>query len=163
MYVCLFTSSESLGCIVNIQYIIAAEAFYPPWYAERGCVEQHRAGLISPQAMAGRPVVGGWWISVPGYIMVGQGSVGVKDNTLPSLLNQMQIKLKSSRAANPSSNSEPLDLTQSPLPLPLSFTPSTPPPLFIPLFFLLIVLATKLRERTRGGDGCSEAFTTKII
>lgn len=153
--------------MVSIQRITAAEAFYPPWYAERGCVEQHRVGLISPQAVAGRPVVGGWWISVPGYIMVGQGSTRVKDNTLPSLLNQMQIKLKSSRAANPSSNSEPLDPTQSRLPLPLSFTPSAPPPppppLFIPLFFLLIVLATELRERTRGGDGCSKAFTTKII
>lgn len=163
MYVCLFTSSESLGCMVNTQYIIAAEAFYPLWHAEWSCVEQYGASLISPQAMAGRTVVGGWWILVPGYIMVGQGSMGVKDNTLPSLLNQMQIKLKSSRAANPSYNSEPLDPAQSPIPLPLSFTPSAPPPLFIPLFFRLIVLATELRERTRGGDGCLEAFTTKII
>lgn len=45
--------------MVNIQYVIAAEAFYPPWYAEWGRVEQSGAGLISPQAMAARPVVGG--------------------------------------------------------------------------------------------------------
>lgn len=45
--------------MINIQDVIAAEAFYPPWYAEWGCVEQSRAGVISPQAVAARPVVGG--------------------------------------------------------------------------------------------------------
>ncbi len=40
---------------------------------------------------------------------------------------------KSSGAANPSSNSEPLDLAQSPLHSPLFFPPLAPPsPLFIP-------------------------------
>lgn len=33
--------------------------FYPPRYAEWAGVEPSRAGLISPQATAARPVVGG--------------------------------------------------------------------------------------------------------
>lgn len=51
-------SCESLGTMVNIQCPIEAQAFYPQWYAW-GRVEQSRVGLISPQAMAARPVVGG--------------------------------------------------------------------------------------------------------
>lgn len=90
----LTTSSESLGCMVDVQWVQAAQALYPLWYAEWASIEQSRARLISPQAMAAGSVVGGWWISVPGYIIVGQGSMGVKDNSLPSFLNQMQIKLK---------------------------------------------------------------------
>ncbi len=166
IYVCiLFASSKSLGCIVNIQYVTAAEEFYPPWYAEWGRVEQSRAGLISPSAMAARPVVGRWWISVPGYIMVGQGSTGVKDNTLPSLLNQMQIKLKAAEQQIPPLTAS-LWTSHNPLSIRLSSSLLWPLLLLsssLLLSFLLIVLATELRERTRGGDGCSEAFTTKII
>lgn len=57
IYVCIHSaSSESLGCMVNIQGALAAEAFYPPRYAEWASVEQSRARLISPQAMAAGPV-----------------------------------------------------------------------------------------------------------
>lgn len=60
IYVCIHSaSSESLGCMVNIQGVLAAEALYPPRYAEWASVEQSRARLISPQAMAARPLVGG--------------------------------------------------------------------------------------------------------
>lgn len=47
--------------------------------------------------------------------MVGQGSTGVKDNTLPSLPNQMQIKLKAAEQ-------------QIPPPAASLWTPGTVPP-----------------------------------
>lgn len=89
---------ESFWCIVNIEYPTGQKT--PPQYVW-GLAEQSRAGLISPQAVAGRPAVGGWWISVPGSIMVGQRSTRVKDNSLASLLNQMQIKLKAAEQQIP--------------------------------------------------------------
>lgn len=45
--------------MIHVQYIQMAQAFYPLRYAEWASVEQSRARLISPQAMAAGPVVGG--------------------------------------------------------------------------------------------------------
>lgn len=152
---------ESLRCMVNIEHTPAVEVFfYPVGYAEWASVEQSRTRLISPQAMAAQPEVGGWWISVPGYIMVVQGRMRVKDNTLPSLLNQMQIKLKAAEQQIPPVTGS-LQTPHKPLSLCLALF--LPPPPFIPLRFLLIVWAGELRKQTGGGDGCSQAFTTKII
>lgn len=102
--------------------------------------------------------------------MVGQGSTGVKDNTLPSLPNQMQIKLKAAEQQIPppaASLRTPGTISPRPPPLaPFLLPLSLRHLLLLPssaLPFLLIVLATELRELTGGGDGCSEAFTTKII
>lgn len=86
--------------------------------------------------------------------MVGQRSTGVKDKTLPSLLNQMQIKLKAAKQ-----QISPPTASLWTLHNPLSFAsipPSGPPP-------LLIVLATELRERAGEGDRCFGVLTIKII
>lgn len=136
-------SSKSLGCVVDVQQV---RAFYPLRYAEWAGVEQSRARLISPQAMAAEPVVGGWWISVPGYIMVGQGSMGVKDNTLPSFLNQMQIKLKAVEQQIPPLTASLQTPTRSPLPLPRSFPPSALHP------SLLFPSSDCLSNRAQGAD-----------
>lgn len=85
---------------MHCKYKVHHRAQAPLRYAW-GHTEQSRAGLISPQAVAGRLVVGGWWISVPGTIMVGQKSIRVKDNSLASLLNKMQIKLKAAEQQIP--------------------------------------------------------------
>lgn len=91
--------------------------------------------------------------------------MGVKDNSLPSFLNQMQIKLKAVEQQIPPLTASPWNPHTIPSPyasllpsLPSSLHP--PQPLHQPF---LIVLATELREQTGGGDGCSEVFTTKII
>lgn len=88
--------------------------------------------------------------------------MGVKDNSLPSFLNQMQIKLKAVEQQIPPLTASPWNPHTIPSPYALpSLLPSSPPqPLHQPF---LIVLATELREQTGGGDGCSEVFTTKII